>query len=208
MASVKIFSMDGSEQGTRDLNDSVFDCEPKEFLVKDVILALRSSLQQGTHQTKTRSTVRGGGAKPFRQKGTGRARQGTSRAPQMKGGATVFGPVPRSYKHNIPVRAKRQALCVLLSDRLRNDALSVLSGLAVEAPKTKPMAEMVDKLATQGRKTLIITAEKDNNILLSSRNIPGLEVRTAIDVNALDVISASNILLQEEAVAPLEERLS
>ena len=126
MASAKIYNMDGVEQGTRELNDSVFNCEPKEVLVKDVILALRSSLQQGTHKAKSRSEVRGGGIKPFRQKGTGRARQGTIRAPQMRGGATVFGPVPRSYKHNIPVRSKRQALCILLSDRLRNDALSVL----------------------------------------------------------------------------------
>lgn len=208
MASAKIYNMDGVEQGTRELNDSVFNCEPKEVLVKDVILALRSSLQQGTHKAKSRSEVRGGGIKPFRQKGTGRARQGTIRAPQMRGGATVFGPVPRSYKHNIPVRSKRQALCILLSDRLRNDALSVLAGFSLDAPKTKPVAAMVGKIASNGRKTLIITAENDENIQLSSRNIPHLQVRTAIDVNALDVISATNIVLQEEAVAPLEERLS
>ncbi|MBI3118046.1 MAG: 50S ribosomal protein L4, partial [Candidatus Hydrogenedentes bacterium] len=149
-----------------------------------------------------------GGAKPFRQKGTGRARQGTNRAPQMRGGATVFGPVPRSYRHNISVRAKRQALCSLLSDRLRHEKLSVVSGLALERPKTKPFAEMVDKLAPEGRKTLVITVGQDKNLLLSSRNIPHVLVRTAADVNALDVAGALRVVLQEEAIAPLEERLS
>lgn len=208
MASVKVFNMDGVEQGTRDLSDSVFNAEAKEVLVKDVILAIQSSKHQGTHAVKHRSDVSGGGAKPFRQKGTGRARQGTTRAPQMRGGATVFGPTPRSYKHDISPRAKRIALCTLLSDRLRNDKLSVLAGMSITAPKTKPFAAMVSKLSPEGRKTLIITALKEENVLLSSRNIPDVVVRTAADVNALDVISATRVVLQEEAIAPLEERLS
>jgi len=208
MASAKIFNMDGAETGTRDLSDAVFDYEPKEVLVKDVVLALQSATHQGTHKTKRRDEVSGGGAKPFRQKGTGRARQGSSREPHMRGGGTVFGPVPRSYRHNIPARSKRQALCSVLSDRVRKERLSVLSGLVLEQPKTGPFARMVNTICPERRKTLVITAEKDEKVLLSARNMPTVTVRTAADVNVLDVISAQRVVVQEEAIAKLEERLS
>jgi large subunit ribosomal protein L4 len=126
----------------------------------------------------------------------------------MRGGGTVFGPVPRSYRQAIPPRMKRQALCCALSDRTRTDRLSVLSGLKLDAPKTKPFAQMMDNVAPEGRKTLLVTAGAEANVLLSSRNIPRVTVRTAMDVNAMDVLRAVRVLVQEEALAQLEERLS
>jgi len=167
-----------------------------------------NALRQGNHETKTRKEVSGGGRKPYRQKGTGNARRGSTREPQMRGGGSVFGPKPRSYRKNITTRARRQALCCMLSDRLRSDRLSVLSGLQVEAPKTKPFAAMVQRLAPEGRKTLIVTAGHDPNVLLSARNLPRVDVRQVGDLNAHDVAGAVRVVLQEEALPKLEERLS
>jgi len=164
--------------------------------------------RQGTHKTKTRREVRGGGAKPFRQKGTGRARQGSSREPQMRGGGAVFGPKPRSYRQKLPARFRRQALCAVLSDRRRGDRLNVLTGLWIQAAKTKPFAEMLSKVAPGSHKTLLVTASVEPNVLLSARNIPGVTVCTAADLNALDVLAAACVVVQEEALAKLEERLT
>ncbi len=208
MASLKVVNMEGADLGAVDATESVFAAPLNEAMVHDVVVGLLANKRQGTHKTKTRAEVSGGGIKPFRQKGTGRARQGSSREPHMRGGGTIFGPVPRDYRQNLPVRMKRQALCCVLSDRVRNERLSVLRGLAFEAPKTKPFAQMVGKVAPEGRKTLIVTAGMDENILLSARNLPRVTVRTAADVNVLDVLRAVRIVVQEEAVAQLEERLS
>lgn len=208
MASVKVVDVTGAERGVREVSDKVFDAAFNPTLVHDVIVALQSNQRQGTHKTKTRSEVSGGGIKPFRQKGTGRARRGSSRDPLLRGGGTIFGPVPRSYRQRIPIRSKRQAVCCMLSDRLREDRLSVLEGLTIDAPKTKPVAQMLASVAPEGRKTLIVTAADDKNLLLSARNIPNVTVRTAAEVSALDVISVTRVILQAEAVSPLEERLS
>ena len=208
MASAKIVNMSGQEQGTVELNDAVFGAEPQDTAVHDAIVALKNAQHQGTAKTKERAEVRGGGAKPFRQKGTGRARQGSSREPQMRGGGTVFGPRPRSYRQNIPVRVRRQALCCVLTDRLRRDRLSVVDGLAFDAPKTKPLAQMLESVAPEGRSTLIVTSQLDINIILSARNVPRVTVRTAADVNVLDVAAAQRIVVQQEALSQLEERLT
>jgi large subunit ribosomal protein L4 len=208
MASLKIVDVSGAEKGVVEASDAIFDVAANETLVHDVVVGLMSATHTGQHKTKTRREIRGGGAKPFRQKGTGRARQGSIREPQMRGGGTVFGPVPRSYRQAIPPRMKRQALCCALSDRTRTDRLSVLSGLKLDAPKTKPFAQMMDNVAPEGRKTLLVTSGAEANVLLSSRNIPRVTVRTAMDVNAMDVLRAVRVLVQEEALAQLEERLS
>ena len=208
MASLKLVDTHGADQGTLDASDSVFGAAANEGLVHDVVMAFQSAQRQGTHKTKTRGEVSGGGIKPFRQKGTGRARQGSSREPHMRGGGTVFGPVPRSYRQSIPARFRRQALCSVLSDRVRDDRLCVLQGLNVEVPKTKPFAEMLGQVAPGGRKTLIVVAEHDPKVLLSARNIPRVSVRTAADLNAWDVLNAVRVVVQESAVAKLEERLS
>ncbi len=208
MVSLKVIGMDGAELGVVEASEQVFAAPVNEALVHDVVVGLQANKRQGTHQTKTRGEVSGGGIKPFRQKGTGRARQGSIREPQMRGGGTIFGPHPRDYRHALPVRVKRQALCCVLSDRLRGEKLSVVRGMSFDAPKTKPFAAMLGKVAPGGRKTLVVTAGCDENTLLSSRNIEKVTVRTAADVNALDVLLAARVVLQEEAVAVLQERLS
>lgn len=208
MVSLKVYDPSGAQVGSVEAKDGIFGVTPNEALVHAVAVGLQANQRQGTHQTKTRAEVSGGGKKPYRQKGTGNARHGSVREPQMRGGGTVFGPHPRDYRHNLTAREKRQALCMVLSDRLREDRLGVLCGLSVTEPKTKPFAAMISKLESEGRKTLLVTAGKDDNVLLSARNIPRVEVRTAADLNALDVLLAHRVVIQEEALAKLEERLS
>lgn len=208
MASMKIKDMAGSDQGELEVSENVFAVAPNDVVLHDVVVALRNSKRQGTHKVKTRSEVSGGGQKPFRQKGTGRARQGSIREPHMRGGGSVFGPQPRSYRQKVPTRMRRQALCYALSARLREDRILAISNLSCEAPKSKTIADMVNSAIEAPRKTLLVLADNDKNVLLSARNIPRVEVRTASDVNALDVLLATNILVQQEAIAKLEERLS
>jgi len=208
MPSAKVYTMDGSELGPMDLNDAVFGVEANEAVVHAVVKGLRNSRRQGTASTKARADVRGGGAKPFRQKGTGHARRGTTRDPLLRGGGVIWGPHPRRYRQKIPTQLKRQALCCVLSDRLRGDALCVIESLAVEAPKTKPLAEMVRRFSPDGRKTLFVTAAVAPNVLLSTRNIPRVSVTTASDLNALDVLDAYRVVVAADAVKMLEERLT
>ncbi|HIJ65895.1 MAG TPA: 50S ribosomal protein L4 [Candidatus Hydrogenedentes bacterium] len=208
MASAKLLRQDGSEAGSVGLSDAVFDVEPNETLVHEVTVALMNSRRQGNASTKTRREVRGGGRKPFRQKGRGRARQGSIREPQMRGGGTVFGPHKRSYRQRIPREFRRKALCCVLSDRLRSEALSVLEPLVFAAPKTRPFAELLGTLGTAGKNALFVTADVDRNVIFSARNIPRVAVKTASDLNVLDVLQASRVFLAQDAVAKLEERLS
>jgi len=191
-----------------DVSDAVFGVADNDALVRDVVLGYLSNQRQGTHKTKVRGEVSGGGIKPFRQKGTGRARQGDNREPQFRGGGTVHGPQPRSYRKRVPPRMKRQALCCVLSQRLRDERLNVLGGLEVGAPKTKAFAAMMSKVAPDSRKTLLVVAADDKNVLLSARNLKQVIVRTAADLHAVDVLHATRVILQEEAVSKLEERLS
>ena len=208
MASLKLIDTKGADKGSVEGSDSIFDAQSNAPLVKEVVVALQANKRQGTHKVKGRSEVSGGGAKPFNQKGTGRARQGTIREPQMRGGGTVHGPRPRSYRQDVSTRSRRQALCIALSERNRGERLNVLTGLQIDAPKTKPFAQMVASVAPEGRKTLIVTAGHDKNLLLSARNIARVQVRTVEDVNALDVLNAVRVIVQEEALPKLEERLS
>ncbi len=208
MATAKVYTMDGRELSPIDLKDAIFNAEPNATLVHDVVVAIMNAKRQGNSATRTRKDVRGGGKKPFRQKGTGNARQGSSREPQMRGGGTVFGPHPRDYRQNVPVRFKRQALCCALSDRVRSDSLCVLDALSLAGPKTKPFAEMLGLVSPDGRKTLFVTPGNDANVLLSARNIPRVAVTTASDLNALDVLNAARVVIVRDALPKLEERLS
>ncbi|NIA14564.1 MAG: 50S ribosomal protein L4 [Nitrospiraceae bacterium] len=208
MASAKLYTMEGRELDPIDLSDAVFDVVSNEGLVHDVAVALMNAKRQGNAATKRRAERRGGGTKPFRQKGTGRARQGSSREPQMRGGGVVFGPHKRSYRQNVPLRSRRTALRCMLSDRLRNEALCVLDSLTMEAPKTSRFAELMSLVAPERGRTLFVTAESDRSVLLSARNIPKVEVKTAADLNALDVLNAFRVVLSRDAVVKLEERLS
>lgn len=207
-AAVKLVKMDGSEAGTVELNEAVFGAEMSDALVHEVAVALRASRHQGTAETKTRWQVRGGGAKPYRQKGTGNARHGSMREPQMRGGGTVFGPHRRSYRQQVPARKKRTALCCVLSDRVRGGDLCVLDQLDVAEPKTKPFADMVSRVAPGSKSTLLVTGSADRKVFLSARNIPGVAVTTAADLNALDVLNAKRVVLVQDALAQLEERLA
>lgn len=208
MATAKVYTMDGRELEPIQLNDAVFDVEPNEVLVHEVAVALMNAKRQGNAQVKDRSLISGGGIKPFRQKGTGRARQGSSREPQMKGGGTVFGPQRRGYRQNVPTRSKRLALCSVLSARVRDEALLVLDSLALDVPKTKRFAEMMQLISPDHKRTLFVTPAVDKNVMLSSRNLGKVAVKTAAELNALDVLNAHRVVLVRDAVASLEGRLS
>lgn len=208
MASLKLTKLDGSTGAAVKLNDTLFNADPNPTLVHQVAVDLMNAKRQGNAETKTRKQVRGGGAKPFRQKGTGRARQGSSREPHMKGGGTVFGPHKRSYRQRTPLKMKRKALCCVLTDRVQNDQCSILEKLALDTPKTKPMAELFTTLSPQGHKTLLVTAQTETNAVRSAENITRLTVRTASDLNALDVLGAKKIIIVKDALKALEERLT
>ena len=208
MAAAKVYKADGSEAGSVDLSDAVFDVPANPTLIKEVAVALRNAQRQGNAETKVRKQVRGGGAKPYRQKGTGRARHGSTREPQMRGGGVVFGPHKRSYRQKVSASSRNKALCCLLSDRVRSDALCVLSELECAEPKTKPFSQMLAHFRPREERTLLVTAAANGAVVLSARNIPRVAVRTAADVNALDVLEAKRVVVVEDAVAKLEERLS
>ena len=208
MASLTTVNTQGAVTGNVDASDSVFNVDANTGLIHEVVVAFQANQRQGTHKAKVRSEVSGGGVKPFRQKGTGRARQGSIREPQMKGGGTVHGPVPRDYRQFVSPAVRRKALCMALTDRVRDEKLSVLQGLSISVPKTKEFAQMLDKVAAEGGKALLITSGHDPKVVLSSRNIPRVTVRTAADVNTVDVLGAVRIIVQEEALPKLEERLS
>ncbi len=208
MASARMYKSDGSEAARIELNKAVFDVEPNDGLVHQVAMVLLNNKRAGTHQTKTRGEVRGGGRKPYAQKGTGNARHGSIREPQMKGGGTVWGPHPRSYRQDVNLKMRRKALCCMLTDRVRNDALCVIEGFEGTTPKSKPVAELVAKIAPERRKTLLVAAVGDKNLIASVRNLTGLTVRTALDLNALDVLHARKVIVVKDALARLEERLA
>lgn len=199
--------MDGSEAGTVDLNDSVFGHDANMSMVHDVVKALRNAQRQGNAETKTRKEVRGGGSKPYRQKGTGSARHGSIREPQMRGGGTVFGPHKRSYRQKVPKAFRRKALCCVLSDRARGDRVAVLDALECSEPKAKPMKQLIGGVSGGGS-MLLVTADVNQNAVLSARNLPKVAVATASDVNALDVLNANRVLIERGALEKLEARLS
>lgn len=208
MAAAKVYKADGSEAGSVELSDAVFNVPANPTLIKEVAVALRNSQRQGNAETKVRRHVSGGGSKPYRQKGTGRARHGSTREPQMRGGGVVFGPHKRSYRQKVTATTRNKALCCVLSERVRNENLCVLDGIQCETPKTRPIAAMLAHFRPNAERTLLVMADASRPVVLSSRNIPRVTVRTAADVNALDVLEAKRVVVVQDAVAKLEERLS
>lgn len=208
MATAKLINVQGAEVGNVDLNAAVFELEQNPVLVKTVALALLAAQRQGNHETKTRGEVSGGGKKPYRQKGTGNARHGSTREPQMRGGGTVFGPHKHSYRQDVPVSARRKALGCMLSDRLREEGLCVVDAFAEEPSKTKVFNEFYGKVAPNGEKTLVITAAHNKGVLQSASNLPRVTVRTAADVNALDILHARRIVVEQDAIGVLEARVT
>ncbi|MCY8152040.1 50S ribosomal protein L4 [Bacillus paralicheniformis] len=207
MPKVALYNQNGSTAGDIELNDSVFGIEPNESVVFDAILMQRASLRQGTHKVKNRSEVRGGGRKPWRQKGTGRARQGSIRSPQWRGGGIVFGPTPRSYAYKLPKKVRRLAIKSALSSKVNDNNLIVLEDLNLDAVKTKEMAAILKGLSIE-KKALIVTADTNETVELSARNLPGVTVVEANGINVLDVVGHEKLVITKAAVEKVEEVLA
>ena len=206
MANYDVLKVDGSKAGSVELSDSVFAIEPNKDVIFEAINLQRASLRQGTHSVKNRSAVRGGGRKPWRQKGTGRARQGTIRAPQWRGGGIVFGPTPRSYSYKMPKKMRRLALRSALSFKVQENGFTVVDAFGLEAPKTKEFTKVLSNLELP-KKVLVVTESEDVNVELSARNIPGVQITTVNGLNVLDITSADSVLITEAAAKKVEEVL-
>ena len=207
MANYDVLKVDGSKSGSVELNDAVFAIEPNNSVLFEAINLQRASLRQGTHAVKNRSAVRGGGRKPWRQKGTGRARQGTIRAPQWRGGGVVFGPTPRSYAYKMPKKMRRLALRSALSFKVQENSFTIVDTFGFEAPITKEFKNVLTTLE-QPKKVLVVTENEDVNVELSARNIPGVQVTTAQGLNVLDLTSADSVIITEAAAKKVEEVLA
>ena len=203
MANVAIYNMEGKEVGTMELNDAVFGVEINEHLVHLAAVSQLANKRQGTQKAKTRSEVSGGGRKPWRQKGTGHARQGSTRAPQWTGGGMVFAPVPRDYSFKMNKKEKRAALKSALTSRVQANKLIVLDQLTMDAPKTKAMQNVLNSLNVN--KALVVTKENDANVVLSARNIPDVKTALVNTINVYDVMKYNTVVLTKDAVAAIEE---
>ncbi len=206
MAKTKVLSLSGSEVKDITLNDEIWNIEINEVVMSDAIRLGLASLRQGTHKTKDRSEVSGGGRKPWRQKGTGRARQGSTRAPHWVGGGIVFGPTPRDYSFKMNRKERRLALKSALSEKFKDKKLCVVENLELETPKTKEFLSTLNNLKLTG-KTLIVTDGENGNVALAARNVSNLFVVEPTGVNVLDLVSADNLLIDEASVTKIEEVL-
>ena len=207
MTSVALFKQDGSQNGTIELNADIFGIEPNENAEYEAILRQRASMRQGTHAVKNRSAVRGGGKKPWRQKGTGRARQGSIRAPQFRGGGIVFGPTPRSYNFNLPRKVRQLAIKSALSQKVADKKFVVVESINFDAPKTKEFAGVMNNLKVS-EKVLVVVSDEDKNAALSGRNLVNTTVVTPAGVNILNVVDSQKIVITKSALSQVEEVLA
>lgn len=207
MPKVAILKQDGTNAGDIELNESVFGIEPNTHVLHEAVVMQRASLRQGTHAVKNRSEVRGGGRKPWRQKGTGRARQGSIRSPQWVGGGVVFGPTPRSYSYKLPKKMRRLALKSALSSKVKEDNLVVLEDIVIEAPKTKEIVKILNALDVD-TKALIVTAEKDEVVAKSANNLPNVKTITVDQLNVLDILAYDKLIISKEAAEKAGEVLA
>lgn len=196
--------MNGTAAGDITLKDDIFGIEPNEFAVHEVIKNYLANQRQGTQSAKTRSEVRGGGAKPFRQKGTGRARQGSRVAPNHVGGGVVFAPKPRDYSYTVPKKLKRVAMKSALSSKVKENEIIVIDSLTFKEPKTKDMAEFLSKVKAE-KKALIVTPETDTNVVKSAANIPGVETTQVGQLNVYDILNYTSFIVTKDAVKKIEE---
>lgn len=203
MANVSVYNMEGSEVGTLELSDAVFGVEIKENLVHQAVVQYLANNRQGTQKAKTRSEVSGGGAKPWRQKGTGHARQGSTRAPQWTGGGMVFAPVPRDYSFKMNKKEKRAALKSVLTDKVQENKFLVLDELKFDAPKTKDMKKVLDALKVE--KALIIVGNDSDNAVVSARNIAGVATASPETINVFDLLKYNTVIATKSSVAAIEE---
>lgn len=203
MASVSVYNMEGKETGKMELSDSVFAAPVNEHLVHMAVVLQLANKRQGTQKAKTRSEVRGGGRKPWRQKGTGHARQGSIRAPQWKGGGVVFAPVPRDYSFKMNKKEKVAALKSALSAKVSENKLIVVEGMELDAPKTKTMQTLLNSLDME--KALVVVDAEGANVTLSVRNIPTARGVYANSINVYDILKYDNVILTKDAAKAIEE---
>ena len=203
MATVSVYNMEGKEVGTMDLNDAVFGVEVNEHLVHMAVVAQLANKRQGTQKAKTRSEVSGGGRKPWRQKGTGHARQGSTRAPQWTGGGVVFAPTPRDYTIRLNKKEKRLALKSALTSKVQEKKLIVVDELKFDEIKTKNFKNVLDNLKTT--KALVVLNDNDKNVVMSARNIPDVKTALTNTINVFDILKYSTVIVTKDAVATIEE---
>ena len=203
MPKTVLYKMDGSKAGEIELSEKVFGQEVNEAVLHDVVVNHLANKRQGTQSAKTRSEVSGGGAKPFRQKGTGRARQGSTRAPQWTGGGIVFAPKPRDYSVKMNKKEKALAIKSALTSKVAEDKFIVVEGLTFDEIKTKKMAAVLENLKVD--KALVVLDKKDENVILSARNIPTVRTTMSNSVNVYDVLKYGTVVITKEAVAQIEE---
>ena len=203
MSSIKVLNMAGAEVGTVELNDAIFGIEPNEVVVHEVVKNHLANCRQGTQSALTRAEVSGGGKKPWRQKGTGHARQGSTRAPQWTHGGIVFAPKPRDYSYTLNKKVKRLALKSALSAKAAQGAVLVVDGLKLEEIKTKAMKEMLNSIGAS--KSVVITPEVDPVVVKSARNIPGVVTTTAKILSVYDIVNAKQLVIDKAALAIIEE---
>ena len=203
MAKVSVVNMEGKEVGTIDLSDAIFGVENNEHLVHLAVVQQLANNRQGTQKAKTRSEVSGGGRKPWRQKGTGHARQGSTRSPQWTGGGVVFAPVPRDYSFKLNKKEKRAALKSALTSKVNDNKLIVIDELKLDEIKTKKMAQVLKNI--NAKKALVVMNEKDDNVILSTRNIADAKTALTGNINVYDVMNAGTVVLTKDAVAKIEE---
>ncbi len=206
MPKVALYNISGQQVGEVELKDEVFGIEPHEAVLFDMVNMQLANRRQGTHDTKTRSEVRGGGRKPWRQKGTGRARAGSTRSPIWRSGGIVFGPHPRDYAYSLPKKVRRLALKSALSSKVLEQNIIVLDQMTLDAPKTKDMVRILNNL--NANKALVVTADRDLNVEKSARNIEGIKPLRAEGVNVYDLLKYTKLVITKDAVAKIEEVLA
>ena len=204
MAKVSVYNMEGAEVGKIDLSDAVFGVKINEHLLHMAVVQQLANNRQGTQKAKTRSEVSGGGRKPWRQKGTGHARQGSTRAPQWAGGGVVFAPVPRDYSFKMNKKEKRAALQSALTNKVNDNKLIVVDELKLDEVKTKKFQEVLANLKV-ANKALVVISEKNDNVILSARNIPTVETTLTSTLNVYDIMKAGTVVVTKEAVKSIEE---
>ena len=204
MPTVSIYDMTGKQTGSMELSADVFGIEPNATVLHSAVVNFLANQRQGTQSTKTRSEVSGGGKKPWRQKGTGHARQGSTRSPQWTHGGIALGPKPRSYRFALPKKVRRLALKSAFSSKVAADEMLVLDTLSVEEIKTKTIVTMLNALGAD-RKVLLVLPEKDEKVILSARNIPGVKTAMVNTLNVYDILNADKFIVVKDAVAQIEE---
>lgn len=204
MSKVTMLNMAGTEAGVIELKDEIFGIEPNQNAVHAVVKNILANKRQGTQSAKTRAEVRGGGRKPFRQKGTGRHRQGSTTDPSQVGGGIVFAPKPRSYRYTVSKKLRRLAMLSMLSSKAQENELIVVDEIKFDEPKTKEMVKMLENIKAE-KKALIVLADKDENVVKSAANVPGIRTALVGTMNVYEIINHTNLILTQDAVKKIEE---